>query len=204
MQLPRSLVVASTNDHKIKEIKEILKGFPLELKSLSDFDEIPGIPETGQTYEENALSKARYVSERLKAPVLADDSGLEIKALNGEPGIYSNRFLGETTSYEIKNNHILDLMKNIPDSERQAKFVCAAAVAFPDGESVVVRGEVSGMVAGKPQGVGGFGYDPVFFLPEYGKTMAELSSEEKNKISHRAKAFLGLAKKLSSLFSPLR
>lgn len=157
--------------------------------SLSDYPSLVPPEETGKTYEANALLKAIHVAKVLKLPTLADDSGLEIEALPNQLGIRSSRFLGEDTPYETKNAKILELLTDVPVGKRAAKFVCAAAIAFPDGTSQVVRGEVVGTVALQAMGAKGFGYDPIFFLEKYGKTMAELPSEEKNVISHRANAF---------------
>lgn len=181
------VVVATKNSHKVNEIKEILDGYPIEW--IKPPDDLPAISETGKTYEENALLKAAAIAKKLQLPALADDSGLEIDALNGAPGLYSSRYLGEETSFTIKCRHILDALKNVPFENRKARFVCAAAVAYPDGKSTVVRGTVEGVIADSIRGAGGFGYDPIFFLPNLGKTFAELSPQEKNKISHRAQAF---------------
>lgn len=186
-------VVATKNRHKFQEIKGIFSGFQFELASLTDFPPLKFPEETGKTYEKNALRKAEFAAEKLNLPVLADDSGLEIEALPKELGVYSSRFLGEDTSYQIKNHKILEMLKEVPPNKRGAKFVCAAVCAFPDGKSISARGEIAGRIADVAHGAQGFGYDPIFFLPDYGKTMAELSPQEKNRISHRAQAFRNLA-----------
>lgn len=180
-------VVATANRHKLQEIKEILAPYSIELAPPPA--DVPAVAETGQTYEENAVIKAAAVAKQFQRPAIADDSGLEIDALNGAPGLYSSRYLGEEKSYDVKNRHILDAMKNIPPEKRKARFVCAAAIAYPDGTSKAIRGTVEGIIADSMHGNQGFGYDPIFFLPQLGKTMAELTPEEKNRISHRSQAF---------------
>ena len=184
-----NFVLASRNKHKIQEILEILPELKNQIKTLNDFPQIPEIDETGKTYEENALLKAKTVCHLLSITTLADDSGLEVKELDGGPGIYSSRFLGENTSYKIKNEAIIKKLQDAPREKRKARFVCAAAAVFPNGKVITARGEIHGYIADKIQGESGFGYDPIFFLPDYGKTMAELSEKEKNRISHRALAF---------------
>ena len=146
------------------------------------------IVEDGKTFEENALIKAKAVMEVTGQLTLADDSGLEIDALNGEPGIYSSRYLGEDTSYVKKNSVILERLKDVPEEKRSARFVCAVAAAFPDGQTKVIRGTMEGIIGYEIKGENGFGYDPIFYLPQYGKYSAELSSDEKNAISHRGEA----------------
>ena len=159
--------------------------------SFSDID----IVEDGTTFEENALIKARAICKLAGEMVLADDSGLEIDYLNKEPGIYSARYLGEDTSYHIKNKSLIDRLEGVPDEKRTARFVCAIAAVFPDGKELVVRGTVEGIIGYEEKGENGFGYDPIFYLPERGCTTAELSPEEKNSISHRGNA-LRLMKEL--------
>ena len=171
------IIFATGNEHKMAEIKMILKDVGVE---------------DGSTFEENALIKAEEIAkiarenpEFREAVILADDSGLEIDYLNKEPGIYSARYMGEDTSYEIKNRALLDRLAGVPDETRTARFVCAIAAAFPDGTSRIVRGTMEGIIGHEIAGKNGFGYDPIFFLPEYGCTSAELSPEKKNELSHR-------------------
>ena len=145
--------------------------------------------ENGASYEENALIKARAVAEKAgDAVVLADDSGLEIDALGGEPGIYSARYLGEDTSYRVKNANLIERLAGVPEEKRTARFVCAIAAVLPDGRELVTKAAVEGRIGYEEKGEGGFGYDPIFYVPEFGRTTAELSEEEKNQISHRGKA----------------
>ena len=147
------------------------------------------VDENGTTFEENALIKATEIAKMTEnCIVLADDSGLEIDYLNGEPGIYSARYAGVDTSYDIKNNLLLERLSGVPEKERTARFVCAVAAAFPDGSTEVVRGTIEGMIGYEIKGENGFGYDPIFYLPEYGCTTAELSPEKKNELSHRGNA----------------
>ena len=146
------------------------------------------INEDGKTFEENALIKARAVAEYTDAVVLADDSGLEIDYLNKEPGIYSARYLGEDTSYEIKNQALLDRLSGVKKEDRTARFVCAIAAVLPDKREFVVRETIEGYIGEKPAGTNGFGYDPIFYVDEYGCSTAELSEEKKNEVSHRGKA----------------
>ena len=146
------------------------------------------IVEDGKTFEENAIIKAEAIRKMTNCLVLADDSGLEVDYLDKAPGIYSARFMGEDTSYRIKNKAIIDKLAGVPDEKRTARFVCAIAAAFPDGKTITRRGTIEGIIGYEERGENGFGYDPIFFLPEYGKSTAELSPEEKNTISHRGNA----------------
>ena len=191
------IVFATTNEGKVKEIKEILAGFPIEVVSMKEMNITADIEENGATFEENSLIKAREVSKLTGLPAMADDSGLEVDYLNGEPGIYSARYLGRDTDYNYKNNYIIEKLKNAKDEERSARFVCAISLVLPDGREFIKKGVMEGRIAYEIKGENGFGYDPVFYLPEYGMTSAELSGEEKNKISHRGKA-LGAMKELIS------
>ena len=191
------IVFATTNEGKVKEIKEILAGFPIEVVSMKEMNITADIEENGVTFEENSLIKARKVSKLTGLPAMADDSGLEVDYLNGEPGIYTARYLGRDTDYNYKNNYIIEKLKNVKDEERSAKFVCVISLVLPDGREFIKKGVMEGRIAYEIKGENGFGYDPVFYLPEYGMTSAELSGEEKNKISHRGKA-LGAMKELIS------
>ena len=185
----KKIIVATGNEGKMDEIRQILQGENIQFVSLKDENlQDVEIIENGSTFEENAIIKARTISDLTGQMVLADDSGLEVDYLHGEPGIYSARYLGEDTSYDIKNNHIIDLLAGVPDDQRTARFVCAIACAFPDGRTITVRGVIEGRIGYEQKGENGFGYDPIFYLPEYGCTSAELSMEEKNKISHRGLA----------------
>lgn len=186
------IIFATGNSNKMKEIRMILQDLGMEILSMKEAGISVDIEENGATFEENALIKASAIAEipevkTMNAIVLADDSGLEIDYLNKEPGIRSARYAGTDTSYLIKNNLLLSRMKGVPDEERTARFVCAIAAVFPNGEREVVRGIMEGRVAYEIAGANGFGYDPIFYLPEFGCTSAELSPEKKNALSHRGK-----------------
>ena len=182
------MIFATGNENKMKEIREILGALPLEILSMKEAGISADIVEDGKTFEENALIKARVICKLAGEMVLADDSGLEIDYLNKEPGIYSARYMGEDTSYHIKNKSLIDRLEGVPDEKRTARFVCAIAAVFPDGKELVVRGTVEGIIGYEEKGENGFGYDPIFYLPERGCTTAELPPEEKNSISHRGNA----------------
>lgn len=182
----KEIVVASTNEGKIKEIKAMLNEIGIEVKSIKDvFNEEIEIEETGNTFQENALIKAQTICDMIHLPTLADDSGLEVDAMNGEPGIYSARFMGHDTSYDIKNQYIIDAVKG---KERGARFVCAMALCIPDEEPILIEEYFNGEINDCIEGENGFGYDPIFYVPELHKTSASLTLEEKNQYSHRAKA----------------
>ncbi len=189
------MIFATGNENKMKEIREILGALSLEILSMKEAGVSADIVEDGKTFEENALIKARAICKLAGEMVLADDSGLEIDYLNKEPGIYSARYMGEDTSYHIKNKSLIDRLEGVPDEKRTARFVCAIAAVFPDGKELVVRGTVEGIIGYEEKGENGFGYDPIFYLPERGCTTAELPPEEKNSISHRGNA-LRLMKEL--------
>lgn len=172
----------------MKEIREILGSLPVEILSMKEAGIQAEIEEDGKSFEENALIKARAVCRLAGEMVLADDSGLEIDYLNGEPGIYSARYMGEDTSYRIKNQNLMDRLSGVPDEKRTARFVCAIAAAFPDGREYVVRGTIEGRIGYDERGENGFGYDPIFYLPDRDVSTAQLSREEKNSISHRGNA----------------
>lgn len=182
------IVFATANAGKVKEIKEILADFSVEVVSLKEMGITADIEENGKTFEENSLIKAREICKLTGFPALADDSGLEVDYLNGEPGIYSARYLGYDTDYDYKNNYIINQLKEAKDAERTARFVCVISLVLPDGREFVKKGVMEGQIGYEIKGENGFGYDPIFYLPEHGKTSAELSAEEKNKISHRGKA----------------
>lgn len=182
------LIMATGNENKVREIRQMLQGTKIEVLSLKDAGIQAEIEENGATFEENAAIKAETIRNLTGKIVMADDSGLEIDALGGEPGIRSARFMGEETSYAVKNRAILDRMKDVPEKERTARFVCAVAIAYPDQPTKIFRGTFEGRIAHEPKGENGFGYDPIFFVPEKGCTSAELSPEDKNAVSHRGKA----------------
>ncbi len=184
------LVLATRNQNKIKEIKALFGNGDFEIRSLLDFPDIPQVEEAGATFSDNATAKARETAKRTGIISMADDSGLEVYALDGRPGVRSARFSGEKVNYDSNNRKLLKLMSNLPAEKRGACFRCVIAVAWPDGKVKTVEGRCEGEIAFEPRGKNGFGYDPVFLDPVSGKTFAELSFEEKNRISHRAKAVL--------------
>ena len=192
----RKIIFATGNAGKMKEIREILKDLDAEVLSMKEAGVEADIVEDGKTFEENAVIKAKTVCELTGEIALADDSGLEIDYLNKEPGIYSARYMGEDTSYGIKNANLIERLEGVPDEKRTARFVCAIAAAFPDGTVKTVRGTMEGRIGYEEAGENGFGYDPIFYLPEYGCSSAELSMEEKNKISHRGKALRAIKEEL--------
>jgi len=182
------IIFATGNENKLREIRQITENMGIEIVSMKDAGYYTEVEETGTTFEENAYLKASAIAKKCNLPTLADDSGLEIDYLNKEPGIYSSRFMGEDTPHSVKNAELLRRMEGVPDEKRTARFVCAICLVRPDGSSETVRATMEGRVAYKSAGKNGFGYDPIFFLPERGCTSAELSPEEKNAISHRGKA----------------
>ena len=197
------IVFATGNAGKIREIKEILADLDMEVVSMKVAGVAVDAEENGTTYEENALIKVRAVAEALKAAgegqndiVMADDSGLEIDYLNKEPGIYSARYLGEDTSYRIKNQNLIDRLEGVEEEKRTARFVCAIAAQLPGGRELTTRGIIEGRIGYEERGEGGFGYDPIFYVPEFGKSTAELSEEEKNAVSHRGRALRAMKEEL--------
>lgn len=186
--MEHKIVFATSNEGKMREIRELLKDLGMEILSMKEAGVRIDIEEDGATFEANALIKARAVWEQTGGIVLADDSGLEVDALNKEPGVYSARYMGEKTSYEIKNWNLIHRLNGVADEKRSARFVCVIAAVLPDGRTLSVRDTMEGRIAYEPAGEEGFGYDPILFLPGLGKTSAEISMEEKNKISHRGKA----------------
>lgn len=183
------VLLATANQGKVRELEEMLIGEDIKVLSLSDFPDYRDIEETGRTFAENALIKARAAFSLAKMVTLADDSGLEVEALNGAPGVFSARFAGEPKDDERNIEKLLSELKGIPQEERTARFRCCLAIVSPKGQEVLTEGEVEGRILPTRKGTGGFGYDPVFYLPQLKKTMAELTLEEKNKLSHRAQAF---------------
>ena len=204
------IIFATGNEHKMIEIREILSDRGMEILSQKEAGIKADVGENGTTFEENALIKATEIAkiasqmpEYRNTVILADDSGLEIDYLNKEPGIYSARYMGEDTSYDIKNQALIDRLEGVPEEKRTARFVCAIAAAFPDRTSVVVRGTMEGIIGYEIIGENGFGYDPIFYLPEYGCTSAQLTPEKKNELSHRGEGLRKmrtiLEKKLESI-----
>jgi len=194
---------ATNNPGKVRELKAMFCEAGLSLIALSDLNLTLDAPEeTGASFEENAIIKAGQTADFLRAnghcgyAVLADDSGLAIDALDGQPGVDSALFMGVDTPYKIRNAHIIKMLDDVPPLQRTARFISAIVCVLPSGETLTSRGEILGEIATAPRGEGGFGYDPIFFVPEYGKTMAELSQDEKNKISHRGKALRDMLGKL--------
>jgi XTP/dITP diphosphohydrolase len=181
-----TLVIATGNPGKTVEIRDLLKGFPINIKNLDDFGPIPPVVEDGETFEENAYKKASFVSRILGFPALADDSGLVVEALGGAPGIYSARYAGENASDQQRYTKLLEEMSG--QANRQAAFECAISLAVPTGAALTYEGRCEGLIAEEPSGEGGFGYDPVFYFPPLKKTFGQLQREEKSLISHRGKA----------------
>ena len=193
--MEKKIIFATGNENKMKEIRMILADLGMPILSMKEAGIVVDVEENGTTFEENALIKATEIAKMTEnCIVLADDSGLEIDYLNKEPGIYSARNAGVDTSYDIKNQMLLDRLAGVPDEKRTARFVCAVAAAFPDGSTEVVRGTIEGIIGHEIAGENGFGYDPIFYLPEFGCTTAELSPEKKNELSHRGNALRAMRK----------
>ena len=190
----KKVIFATSNEGKMREIKEILKDLDIELLSLKEAGLNIDIEENGTTFEENAIIKAKAIMELTGSIVLADDSGLEVDYMNKAPGVYSARFLGEATSYDIKNQYIIDQLSDAIGEERSARFVCVIACAFPQGEIITTRGTIEGYIHDTICGANGFGYDPIFYVPQYGCTTAEMDPEQKNAISHRGEALRAMKK----------
>lgn len=180
------IIVASNNENKIREIKEIFKDKDVNIKSLKEINYVSDIEENGTTFEENSYIKAKTIYDLYHLPVIADDSGLSVDALGGEPGVYSHRYAGDNCDDKANNIKLINNLKQIDN--RNAHFVCVITYIKSSGEKIVSRGEVHGLIIDEPKGENGFGYDPYFYIPLLNKTMAELTLEEKNKISHRSKA----------------
>lgn len=184
----RKFIVATKNKGKLKEIEEILSEFPFKVLSMEDVGITKDIEEHGSTFEENAFIKAKEVFDLTGEIVMADDSGLEVDYLNGAPGIYSSRFAGENASDLDRNNKLLSLLEGVPFEKRKARFVCTIALILADGKNYSIRENFEGYIGLKPEGINGFGYDPLFYLPQYKMTAAQLQSSKKHEISHRGKA----------------
>ncbi len=194
--MEQKIVFATGNEGKMREVRLILQDLGFPVLSMKEAGVSLDIEENGTTFAENAMIKARAVWEKTGGIVLADDSGLVVDYLGGEPGVYSARYLGEDTSYEIKNQAIIDRLADAKEEERTARFISAIAAVLPEGSELVTEGTVEGLIAHEPAGNGGFGYDPIFYLPEYGVTSAEIPIEKKNEISHRGKALEAMKIKL--------
>lgn len=190
------IVFASKNQGKIREIKDILKDIKVKILTLNDFSPLPEVEEDGKTFQENALKKAEFYSRLTGKICLADDSGLEIEYLKGKPGVFSSRW-GDNDSERIQK--VLNLLKDVPENQRKAKFVCVLVLFFPDGKRYIIEDKCEGIIATSPQGSNGFGYDPIFIVPEFKKTFAELGEEIKNKVSHRAKALNQMIKIINKI-----
>lgn len=184
----KKIVFATTNKNKIREVNMMMEGFDVKLIPMSELGIDVDIEETGTTFEENAIIKAKAICDLTGEIALADDSGLEVDYLDGAPGVYSSRFLGEDTPYEIKNDYIIDKLKDAKGDERSARFACAMAMVFPDGDVETCYGTIEGLIGYEQRGNNGFGYDPIVYVPEYEMTTGEMTPELKNSISHRGKA----------------
>lgn len=194
----RKIIFATGNAGKMCEVREILKDMDADILSMKEAGIDIDIVEDGTTFEENAAIKARAVAAATQeeAIVLADDSGLEVDYLDKAPGIYSARYMGEDTPYSVKNKNLIDRLEGVPDNKRTARFVCAIAAALPGGEVITTSGVIEGRIDHEEKGNNGFGYDPIFYVPEYGCTTAQLSVEEKNRVSHRARALAAMKEEL--------
>ncbi len=195
----KRIIFATGNKDKLREIREILVDLDIEVISMKDAGITADIVEDGTTFEENAIIKAKTIHELTGEAVMADDSGLEVDYLNKEPGVYSARYMGEDTSYHIKNMSLVERLKGVPDEKRTARFVCVIALVTEDGQVITTRGNYEGIIGYEEKGENGFGYDPIFYVPEYGCYSAELSREAKNAISHRGKALRLMREEIEKL-----
>ena len=201
--MSKQIIFATGNKGKIKEIEMILADAGYEIRTMKEAGIAINIVEDGTTYEENALIKVRAVAAQPQAQgciVMADDSGLEIDALNKEPGVYSARYLGEDTPYSVKNAELIHRLEGVPDEKRTARFACAIAAKLPDGSEIITKSTIEGRIGYEEKGSNGFGYDPIFFYPPYGKHTAELTEEQKNEVSHRGKALRLMKEELSKTY----
>ena len=183
------IILATRNPDKGRELEALLGGLGMRIRTLADFPSAPEVEEDGTTCEANAIKKAREITRATGVPSVADDTGLEVDALGGRPGVYAARYAGEHATYEDNCRKLLLELAGVPRPKRTARFLTVAAIAFPSGDVHVTQGSLEGLIAEQPVGDRGFGYDPVFLVPEFGKTLAQLTAEEKNRMSHRAKAF---------------
>lgn len=195
------VIIATKNAGKAKEFIKMFEPYNIEVKTLLDFPEFAEIEETGETFEENAILKAEAVCAQLGVMAVADDSGIMVDALDGRPGIYSARYAGIAKDDEANNDKLLEELKNVPKEQRTARYYCALAFASPNHRTITVHDTCEGVILSERRGTNGFGYDPLFYLPERGKTMAEITPQEKNEISHRAKALRKLDDHLTQVFS---
>jgi len=193
------LVLATRNKGKIEEMKAMLSGYGIEVKGVGDFPECSEIEEDGDTFQQNAIKKAETISKQLGVPALADDSGLEVDVLEGRPGVYSARFAGPDATDEENIEKLIESLRDVPAGDRQARFRCVVAVAVPGKDTWTSEGTCEGHIVLEPTGNGGFGYDPIFYVPEKGKTMAQLTKDEKNQISHRGKAMRQFLQEVATL-----
>lgn len=193
------IIFATGNQGKLREIREILSDIGIEVISMKDAGIAADIDENGTTFEENAIIKAKTIHQLTGEAVMADDSGLEIDYLNKEPGVLSARYMGEDTSYHIKNMALVERLAGVPDEQRTARFVCVIALVLSNGEVLTTRGDFEGSIGYEEKGENGFGYDPIFYVPEYGCSSAELSPEQKNAISHRGQALRKMKEKIEQL-----
>ncbi len=200
----RELLVATRNKKKLKEIKELLQDLDLTITSLADYPDLPMIEEDGKTFAENAIKKAATIALYTKKLTMGEDSGIEIKALNNRPGVFSARYSGDNATDKKNNAKLLKELKGIPSAKRQARYRCLVALVDRHGIVDVVRGSCSGLIATKERGTNGFGYDPLFVIPRYGKTFGELPCEIKANISHRARAFKKIKKVIQKYFESRR
>jgi XTP/dITP diphosphohydrolase len=194
----RELVLATRNRHKVIELVALLGDLGITIRTLDEFPEAPDVVEDGDTCEANAVKKARVIAEFTGLPAVADDTGLEVDALGGRPGVYAARYAGEDATYEDNCRKLLQELTGLPREQRTARFLTVAAIALPSGGIRVAQGTLDGVIAEEASGTLGFGYDPVFLIPELGKTLAQLSADQKNTISHRAKAFAKMREILSA------
>ncbi len=194
--MKQKIIFATGNKDKMREIRMILADLDVEILSMKEAGIVLNIEENGTTFEENAVIKAKAVAKHTDAIVLADDSGLEIDYLNKEPGVYSARYMGEDTSYTIKNQNLIDRLEGVPKEQRTARFVCAIAAVLPDQEVIVKRGTIEGYIGYEPAGENGFGYDPIFYVDEYNCSTAQLPADKKNELSHRGKALRAMKEAL--------
>ncbi|MDR3048233.1 MAG: XTP/dITP diphosphatase [Elusimicrobiota bacterium] len=199
----KELILSTGNKHKIEEIRDILKDLPIKITPISDFPQFPHTIEDGDTLAQNAVKKAKEAAAFFNKWAIADDTGLEVEALNGAPGVYSARYAGESCSYEDNNKKLLKELSGLPKEKRKACFKCAIAMANPNGQIWTAEGRIDGIIGKSQSGANGFGYDPIFFVEEYNKSFAELSPQVKNQISHRAKALQKMKEKLKDIINML-
>lgn len=196
------LVLATRNAGKTREIRDLLEGFPVEIKNLDDFGRIPSVEEDGETFDENAYKKASFTAKILGLPALADDSGLEVEALGGAPGVHSARYAGQSATDAENNAKLLRKMEG--KTNRAAAFTCVISIAVPSGEALTYEARCEGAIAEVPAGENGFGYDPLFYCPQFNRTFAQLTVEEKNRVSHRGKALAELKEEFEKVLIWIR